>query len=155
MPNPPIAARYYFVGCGKAKATAPTSAKDLYVGSLFRARRAYVERFDRPWFIVSAKLGLVLPNEVIAPYERKMAELATIDRLAWPLAVVHSFLDRLIEPLDPRSITIEIHAGAEYADPLADVLGVLGINNSRPVRGLGQGEQMAWYRSKLNAMVTL
>ena len=35
----------------------------------FYKARTYVERTGRPWFVLSAKYGLVHPDEVIAPYD--------------------------------------------------------------------------------------
>lgn len=57
-------------------------AKDLYVSQWFRRARAYVETTDSPWFILSAKYGLVAPNEVIASYEQTLSHMGVQERLS-------------------------------------------------------------------------
>jgi hypothetical protein len=48
----------------------PTPAKDVYLGNLFAANRAFAERFGHRWVILSAKYGLIDPDFVIpGPYE--------------------------------------------------------------------------------------
>ncbi len=47
-----------------------------------RARR-YVEASRCPWFILSAKYGLVSPDEVIAPYEKTLNDMGAGERREW------------------------------------------------------------------------
>lgn len=44
-----------------------------------------------------------------------------------------------------KSVTFEIHAGKRYSQPLEQLLNVLGVRVVRPVKGLGIGEQLAYY----------
>src|SRR6266508_6085183 len=62
--------KLYLVSCVSEKRSAPSAARDLYVSSLFRKARAFVEAQHAPWFILSAEHGLVHPDTVIAPYDR-------------------------------------------------------------------------------------
>jgi hypothetical protein len=39
-------------------------AKRLYRSALFQGRRSYAEAAARPWFIISARYGLVDPDQV-------------------------------------------------------------------------------------------
>jgi hypothetical protein len=61
------------VGCGAAKLGHRAAARDLYTGSLFRAARRHAEASGLPWRILSAKYGLIHPDQEIDPYDRKMA----------------------------------------------------------------------------------
>jgi hypothetical protein len=137
--------RVVLIGCGKTKASAPCAAEDLYTGPLFRARRAYAEAADRPWWIVSAQHGLMSPEQITAPYDTAGSDLCAVDHAAWALTVAHSLLDELEDGTRLRDVVVEIHAGAWYAQPLVDVLRALGIGTHLPVEGLGIGEQLAWY----------
>lgn len=62
------------VGCGKSKLPHPAPARLLYIGSLFKAARRYVEDagYDA-WWILSARHGLVHPDEITEPYEATLA----------------------------------------------------------------------------------
>lgn len=57
------------IPCGKDKQAVPAPARNLYVGSSFRLARAAAMSTGLPWFILSAKYGLLHPDTVIAPYE--------------------------------------------------------------------------------------
>jgi hypothetical protein len=47
-------------------------ARNLYDASdYFTKMRAWAESHDRPWYILSAKHGLVAPDEIIAPYDER------------------------------------------------------------------------------------
>ncbi len=59
------------ISCGKAKLAHPAAAKDLYTGALFRLSRAWIESRCPEWAIISALHGLVLPGQIIAPYDKK------------------------------------------------------------------------------------
>jgi hypothetical protein len=71
------------VGCGKSKLARSAKAKDLYTGPLFRKARAYAELVGDEWAILSAKHFLVMPDEVIEPYERRLADLDRDYLLQW------------------------------------------------------------------------
>ena len=53
--------------------------------------------------------------------------------------------------LKPSELTIEIHAGADYCHPLAEILTAVGIKVELPLKGLGIGEQLAWYGKQVTA----
>lgn len=133
------------IGCGKAKSAAPCAARDLYTGSLFAKRRAYAEASPHHWWIVSAKLGLVCPDQVVQPYDLTMSGLSPLDRSAWALSVARELLDVTPDGADLRSACVEIHAGADYAENLRDVLRAVGLSVDWPVEGMEIGEQMRWY----------
>lgn len=135
------------IGCGKSKATVPCRADELYNGGLFVHRKRYAERRHR-WFIVSAKYGLIEPETGLAPYDLTITDLKPVDRAAWCLSVAHRLLDELGDDAELRKIPIELHMGEEYADQLYDVLLATGFSPSRPVRGMGIGEQLGWYKAK-------
>jgi hypothetical protein len=59
----------YLVSCVKGKLTGPAPAGDLYQSLWFCAARAFVEKQNAAWFILSAKYGLVSPDRIVAPYE--------------------------------------------------------------------------------------
>lgn len=72
-----------FVACAKTKRTHPCEAQDMYQGALFRQSRRYMERLGIPWFILSAKYGLIEPGHIIAPYEVTLLTMTKKERHAW------------------------------------------------------------------------
>lgn len=141
------------IGCGKTKRAERTVAKDLYTGSLFRARRNYAEKSGCEWRIISAARGVLHPDELIEPYDTKMSDLSFLDRVAWPLAVTSNLIDYMedwavTDARGLREVVIEIHAGADYAERLKDVIIAAGMQAIWPMKGLSQGEQMKWYADR-------
>lgn len=55
------------VGCVKSKLKTPAKARDLYTSSYFAKMRDYAERVAGRWFILSAKHGLVSPDQRLTP----------------------------------------------------------------------------------------
>lgn len=130
------------VGCVKTKRDHAAPAEDLYASPLFRRRREFAESTGRPWFILSAKYGLVAPDEVIAPYDLAMAGQRLDYRKAWAGFVAEQLVDALGALW---GIHFEMHAGAAYVEPLEVVLRAHGASVTAPLRGLTQGEHLAWY----------
>jgi hypothetical protein len=118
------------VGCGQAKAQSPAAARDLYVGSLFRAARRAAEADGRRWLILSAAHGLIDPGMVLAPYERRLRTTdADLDRLA---GLVHA---------QQPPAHVESWAAARYTEALRRA-GVQVV--SAPLAGQGLGAQIGW-----------
>jgi hypothetical protein len=130
------------VTCVKEKAESPRAAKDLYTSSLFRKERAYAEASGAPWFILSAEHGLVAPDEWLAPYERYLPDTPPSYREAWADWVVQR-LTLLCGDL--RGMVLEIHASEDYLSPLRPKFARVGATIREPLKGLRQGERLAWY----------
>jgi len=56
------------VACCKKKLSVPSRAEDLYISPLFRFASLYCKQQCKTWFILSAKHGLLVPDEFIEPY---------------------------------------------------------------------------------------
>jgi uncharacterized HhH-GPD family protein len=135
--------RIGLVGCVKSKATSPAPAQELYTSAMFHGRRAYVERSCDRWFVLSAKHGLVDPDEVIEPYDVSLKEQPVAARAQWARGVVTE-LERRVGPLG--RFEFEIHAGSAYRDHgLVDALRRAGAGVSIPAEGMSQGQQLAFY----------
>ena len=147
-------ARMILIGCGKRKSSGPCRADAMYRGSLFLKRLEYAKRSGWPYFIVSAKYGLIPPNIVIAPYDLTITELEPLELSAWSLGVAQAVVSQLSEPFDARRFAVELHMGSDYAEPLRSVLPAIGISYDWPVQGLCQGEQMHWYAQSSSASWT-
>lgn len=75
------------VGCGKTKLARSAPAKDLYVSPLFQKARAYAENHGDAWAVLSAKHFVLMPDDMIEPYDLALADLDK-DRLRqWQIHV--------------------------------------------------------------------
>lgn len=138
----PGSADLVLVGCVKKKLDHPAPARLLYVSDLFAKQRAYAERSGVPWFVLSAKHGLVAPDQVLAPYDLRLSDTSADYRRAWGARVVSQLLDAA-GPLAGK--VLEIHAGAAYADAISGLLRAAGATVTEPLHGLAMGQRLAWY----------
>jgi hypothetical protein len=136
--------RVILLGCVKSKLGHRARAKDLYVSPLWRGRRAYAEASGCPWLILSAKHGLLDPEQTIAPYDVALAHLDADARCQWGPRAIHALTERYGSL---TGMTFEVHAGDAYYLAIASRLAELGATLSRPLAGLGMGSQLGWYRT--------
>lgn len=149
--------RIALIGCGKTKAVLPVNeqwiaARDLYTSSLFRKRVEHVEARGLPWYILSAKNGIVAPSVSVRTYNQTFEHMMPIEIAEWHLEVAKQLMGELWETFELREVsdvTVEIHAGARYCEPLGKILAMFGVNVVKPVQGLGIGEQLAYYGKEL------
>lgn len=127
------------ISCGSAKLEQAAPGKDLYTGSTFRAARRHAEAAYDSWWILSARHGLLNPEEIIAPYDETL--------IGKPLDHLESWAARVARQLRaevPEGARIFIHAGAAYWQPLEPLLGPF-YEVTVPCRGLRMGEAAHWH----------
>ncbi len=134
----PVGAKLYLVSCVSEKRSAPCAARDLYVSSLFRKARVFVEAQHAPWFILSAEHGLVHPDTVIAPYDRTLKGMPAADRRAWARKVLGS-LEIQLASVDE----VVFLAGQRYREFLEGELRSR-VRVEVPMAGLTIGRQLQW-----------
>lgn len=137
------------IGCVKTKLDVSAPAEELYISPLFRKRRTYAESNGGPWFVISALHGLVAPGDVVAPYDMALAAQSVQFRRAWG----HRVAAQLREICNLAGQTVEIHAGSAYVDVLEPLLLSAGASVRVPLRGLSQGQHLAWYSRPLSPSV--
>lgn len=143
------------IGCGAAKAVTkvPIPAQDLYTGCLFKARRRYAERRGYRWYIVSALHGLIAPHELLLPYDFTLAALKQPERASWGARVCAQIAERTalthmpLAPGRPGFPLLELHMGEAYAAPIEAHKVYFNLLTNRPVRGLGQGQLLRYYKN--------
>ena len=136
--------RLFLVSCVKTKLSRSAKAKDLYVSNWFRKVRACVEREGSAWRILSAKYGLVHPEDVIQPYEKTLSTMRVTERRAWADNVL-----KALEPCLADADTVVFFAGERYREFLEPCLSRAGVGLDVPMRGLSQGRQLAWLGARL------
>lgn len=133
------AADLCLVSCARKKLPHPAPAKDLYASIPFRKMRTLVEAQDWPWFILSAKYGIVDPEQMIEPYEKTLNKMGVADQRDWAERCLGA-----LEPLLADVQSVVFLAGARYRKFLAPALRDRGVAVHVPMAGLRSGEQLAW-----------
>ena len=136
------------MGCVKRKLHRAARARDIYASPLWRHRREYAERHSVPWFILSAKYGLLRPDTHIEPYDLALADLSPAERRVWSRRVLDQFRD---VTAGVAGKIVEVHAGKLYVENgLEHGLRQAGAAVRRPLaRTRGIGAQIAWYKAYL------
>lgn len=134
------------VPCASRKLNTPAKARDLYTSALFLKMRAVVEQLGAPWFILSAKHGLLRPDERIDPYDLTLKDMGVVERRSWARKVIGQMEERLL-PVE-RVIVL---AGQSYREFLMDWLTRHASRVETPLAHLGIVRQLqfldAWLRS--------
>lgn len=134
------------VGCTKAKLEVPgpdgkplpLPARELYSPSyVFKRSVEYLKRrCVDAWYVLSAKHGLVEPDELLAPYNETLSKA--------PRRVVEAWNDRvraaLRERLAGRRVKFILMAGESYAGAVVG----LGAEVEEPLKGLSTGHRRSW-----------
>jgi len=135
--------RLGLISCTKSKQNRRCKASEMYVPSpLFRAAYSYATKNYDAVAILSAKYGLLLPDDEIEPYELTLKNMTKQERKKWAEKVA----DQLKERTGLQKISeCFFHAGKEYREFLIPILENLGIKCRIPLKGLSIGKQLQWY----------
>jgi len=126
------------VSCVGKKCDRAMPAKDLYVSEWFLKARDYVERHADVWFILSARFGLVKPEQIIEPYEQTLNSMSIGERRAWAHQVRAQMEAQL--PVQGRCVVL---AGSRYREFLMEYLSSR-FTTEIPMERLAIGKQLQW-----------
>ena len=140
-PRQAAGVRVVLVGCAGSKTAGPRPAAELFTGAAFVKGRQHAAQDGAPWYVLSAKFGLLDPAEVISPYDVYLEDQPAAYREAWGGWVVAQLAQRM----DLTGAVVEVHAGRTYCEPLEAPLRAAGAVLHEPLSGLRQGERLAWY----------
>lgn len=129
---------FYLVSCVARKQSHTVQAKDLYLSEWFQRARSYVERAGKPWFILSAEYGLLVPDTVVAPYERTLNTMDVRSRREWAQRT-----QAQMETMLPTASRCVVLAGERYREFLMPYL-TSRFETIVPMQGLAIGKQLQW-----------
>ena len=135
----------YLLSCVRQKRPVSAPARHLYTSTWFGKARSYADSTGHPWLVLSAKHGLVHPDEVISPYDLTLNTMLVVDRRTWAR--------RVLTELDPYMDGVEsvvFLAGQRYREFLEAPLRSRGLSVSVPMEGLRVGEQLGWLTKMLH-----
>ncbi|MGT2457807.1 DUF6884 domain-containing protein [Cupriavidus basilensis] len=132
------------IACSGRKLDHPAPARELYQGELFKSSVAYAERAGLPWAVLSAKLGLVRPDDTVLPYEQRLSGRLA-EQAAWAARVVPQLAAL-------AAAEIVFLAGADYRRHLTHWCETEGIHWRAPLAGLSIGRQLAQIKAMYRAL---
>lgn len=104
-----------------------------------------MEQRGSPWFILSAKYGLVKPTRKVKPYEKTLLHMKKPERQEWAAQV-----EKQMEELVPEECTrVVILAGSKYREFLLKYLTDRFKKVKIPLKGVTFGNQLKWFDKKL------
>ena len=121
----------YLIACSGAKLDRAAPAAELYQGQAFRLAMQAAERAGADVVILSALHGAVSPTRQLQPYNRALTDMSTHQRRVWA-----AMTEQQLQQHKGRAITVL--AGKHYAAAVES-----WPNVSRPLAGLGIGQQLA------------
>ena len=127
------------VSCVSVKQHGAAPARDLYVSPWFQKARACIEVLGCPWYILSAKHGLLDPNSTIDPYDETLKAMPVDRRRTWARGVIEDLAPRLA---GVDSVTL--FAGMAYREFLKPELRGRGLELHVPMQGMRIGQQLSW-----------
>ncbi len=99
------------ISCVKEKLKIPAKAKDLYISDLFKKSYRYAQLLKPDnIFILSAKYGLLEPEQIIEPYNETLKDKSSTEIKEWSRRVI----SELDEKIDIDKSEIIILAGSKY-----------------------------------------
>lgn len=137
------------LACSKRKLPVSAIASDLYQGNLFRlAKQLYSRCMYLPYYILSAKHGLVTPTQMLDPYDQTLYKMPAEQRQAWYAMVNEQMREARL--FDKRYTWYVACAPMYYTglDPF------LRGKMYYPLRGLGYGQQCAKLRRLIDGTCT-
>ena len=126
--------RVVLAGSSGSAADQPCPAGEMFLSDGFSRAREHARRSRVPWFVLSAKHGLLDPGEVISPHGVQIDDQPAGYRTAWGEWVVAQLADRL--QLD--GVVVEVHGGVDFAQPLRQPLADRGAVLEIPLPGTWQ-----------------
>ncbi|TVP63447.1 MAG: hypothetical protein EA343_08015 [Nodularia sp. (in: Bacteria)] len=128
------------ISCVGKKQSHSCPAQDLYQSTWFLKARAYVERQQWDWYILSAKHGFLHRDKIIEPYNQTLNKMPIFERKLWAEQVFADICQVL-----PKESLIKIFAGLKYREFLVPCLKQIGYTVEIPLEPLKIGQQLAWF----------
>lgn len=137
--------RVGLISCVSRKRAHAAEARDLYISALFKKTRPYVEQHCDKWYVLSAKYGLVYPDQVIEPYDETLNTKSRREREDWTVRVWEQ-----ISPQLNSDDCVVILAGARYREFLIPLIESRGCRVEIPMEGKSIGRQLQWLTRQLD-----
>lgn len=131
------------ISCVAMKNNYPCKAREMYVSPLFKGAYAYAKKLNADKiFILSAKYGLLEEDALIETYNETLNTKVDKEIRVW----ADNVYAELQQKTDVMSDEFVFLAGEKYRKYLVSRLKNVDV----PLKGLGIGKQLAFYKEKNN-----
>jgi hypothetical protein len=137
--NPAGGQVFVLVSCSKSKRSQTSQVSNMYTSHLFRGSVALAESISAPYYVLSAKHGLLSPRCVIPPYDAYLGDLSAAEIETWA-DDVSSTIDAVL----PSQATLVFLASQQYSGPLRKRLSSKRFKMLEPLCGLSIGYMGEW-----------
>jgi len=132
------------ISCSKSKGGHRDLARNMYVSPLYRKSIIVAEGWGLPFSILSAKHGLLDPDEMIEPYDLTLTGATKQFKSEWAHKV-----DRQIRNTIDRKKRLIVLAGDDYYTPLTEAGMNDPLNYVAPMRGLALGNRLVFLNQSI------
>lgn len=133
--------RVAVISCSKRKQKGIHRAEHLYSSPLFRASIAYAMAHFERVYILSAKYGLLSPDDRVESYNVHINSLSKSRRRRWAEMTAAMMLNRI-----PKGSHVSFFCGKAYRENLIPFV-VNRFKVEIPLKGLAIGKQLRWFNS--------
>jgi hypothetical protein len=138
--GPRGASRVVLIASSGATAAHPQPVARLFESPQFAAARERAVSSGHPWFVLSAKHGLLDPDDVVGPFEMQIGDQASGYRATWGEWVVAQLAARV----QLQDTVVEVHGGIDFAQPLRAPLTRRGALLDISLPGMWQESELDW-----------
>jgi hypothetical protein len=135
------------ISCVSTKQEGTHKAKDLYISDLFKKSFLYCSQNYNVTLILSAKYFVLSPEAEIENYNLTLNNFSKKDRQVWAVRCYNQLKANGILSNDNE---IYWHCGVNYNKYLSYLIqkNYPAIKQFFPLKGLGIGNQLKWYKLK-------
>ena len=134
------------IACSASKLPTPSPARCLYTGDLFVASRGFAEDKGLPLWIISAKHGVVSPDQVLEPYDCRVTggRRSHAKPGSWSYRTAYMISNRI------RPCHLVVLGGEHYRHPMTTWGSsfLSGFTWRFPLMGMEIGFQKQWLKKR-------
>jgi hypothetical protein len=130
---------HVLIACSKSKGSHRDFARNLYVSPLYRKSALAAEGWSVPFSILSAKYGLLNPDQIVEPYELTLKGKSLSFKAEWASRVSSQLKKEF-----GRDKWFIVLAGDDYLQPLLESEVAALSNFFAPMKGLSLGNRLAF-----------
>lgn len=134
----------YLISCSKTKADGTRIAKEMYISALFKKSIEFAESQGGEVAILSAKYGVILPDDIIDTYNITLNDMDKEQKIAWAMLVYNSLVNRFGINKDYCFL-----AGKSYYQELVKIMKPEGIRYSIMMESMGIGQRLKFLNEQL------
>jgi len=134
------------IACCATKRARRSPARELYASRLFQTSVRWAEAQGLPWVVLSAKHGIVEPDQELDPYDESLASMTPAQRREWGARIRQELANRY-----GVATFFVVLGGEHYRAPFANrmpfwrnVYGELSRRHRCGKRGAGIGNLTKW-----------